>query len=314
MNSKMDEKFVASLGKRLAEAASAPVRRRPARLVWGVALGIPVLLLVIFLIVGPDKVVSAMARLFGYAPAMHLPTQAVDEPTPVVFKTLPSDPDTLELLQSLHEKSLSQNRAGWLHIYAKTTYSPDYERGMSESGVDLTDEEVWDQWLLLDENGYVQRQVRIQYNANGEIVQVAVTGDGTGWNSWSDGISPWSPYSYVPGHILSDYQSYREAGIAPSISEVVLPDGTGCILITYAITYFPPLEIGQMKPVTVIGSIASNWVDEKTGLSVVEELRYTFKGGTSEVVSHSELMYTFQNPPEEILKWFEEKEARERRN
>lgn len=60
--------FVALLGKQLSVFPPARAPRRTFRFAWGVVFGILVLLLGIFVIVGPERVVSAVARLFGYMP------------------------------------------------------------------------------------------------------------------------------------------------------------------------------------------------------------------------------------------------------
>ncbi len=63
------DQFVALLGQRLAEtAAITPTHQRTPRLAWGLATGALIVLLGIFFIAGPDRVVSAVARLFGFVP------------------------------------------------------------------------------------------------------------------------------------------------------------------------------------------------------------------------------------------------------
>jgi hypothetical protein len=246
------------------------------------------------------------------APAAPLGVQvggtSTPPPTPSIFiAPTPafSDPLWLELV-SLTEAfdAPFQQGPGWIHYMTEseinrrpgqTDFPPPY----------ITNE----QWLEIDEQGYVARIVYTDRDVDGNILQQSVSiGDYfINFTTGDSGYLGGKRYRFSSSFLLQDFNAVMEYGnTAVNIEEGTCDDGRPCYLIAFLETFGAPVQNpGETLPFS--GSVRQIWVDKTSGQTKKTRTLWRFQDGTERVDS-SQTVLTFERvpvPPQEVLNLLE---------
>ncbi len=113
-------------------------------------------------------------------------------PAPLNIKESVASSDNLELettspiglLEGLNARAVESFTAGWLHVREVRIFDQDAENnGVLPNGEAIPDEYIQDTWFHLGKDKVVTEVVSIMRAMDGQIIQVGVISNGTGWNS-----------------------------------------------------------------------------------------------------------------------------------
>jgi len=153
-----------------------------------------------------------------------------------------------ELSQQWHD---ANKMAGWIHIVSR--WQLDYDEiSVAPNGKIMENEFVNDEWYLLDEQGQIKKQVLIQRDINGDVIQVSALRDNTGYNL-TYGIKMSMPDEAF--EFVWDFGFPREAiRLAGSIEkEIISLEGKTCVLYTVTEENLSPITISEYnEPVIAI--------------------------------------------------------------
>lgn len=236
------------------------------------------------------------------------PTPPADAPTPnaaPTLATLPaptlatSDPILLEvqLLAQQFDASFQQ-RPGWVHVIKETHTDP--RPGQDFPPPYLKSE----QWYEIDAEGYVTRNVWLDYNDAGQIIQQAATvGDySVNFTNGFSGFNNGARYRISLDMLTQDLSRAAEYDTLVIREETTCDDGKPCLLITLLDTFASPVQNpGETQAFS--GSGRRVWIDLETGQQIKEQSFWLLKDGSEEITSTSttRLVEKVAFPPQEIL-------------
>lgn len=224
------------------------------------------------------------------------PTQSIfTTPTPAF-----SDPVWLELVRLTESFDLPfQQGPGWIRHVTETetfprpgqTFPPPYIKS--------------EQWLEIDENGFVRRTLHTDYDSAGNILQQSVTiGDYfVNFTVGDSGYLSGRRYRFTSAFLRQDFNAVMEYGnTTVAIEEILCKDGEPCYLITFLETFGNTIQNpGENQAFS--GSARQVLVDKASGKTLQTRTLWRFEDGT-ERVDHTQTLLSIEKlpaPPDEVI-------------
>lgn len=248
---------------------------------------------------------QAAASMFSDEPSMPQAEQVREtEPPPPAAIPTPAfdDPQWLELanLAQTFDAPFQQG-PGWIHYLAETeTHRVD---GQSYPPPYITSE----QWLEIDEDGYVIRSFWTDRDAAGTVLQQSVAfGDSfVNFTTGESGSLGGPRYRFSSSSILQDLNAAAKFNATVLIEEALCDDGSACRLVTILETFDGPVQNpGESQPFT--GSIRRLWVNKQSGQVMKTSTSWSLPNGAERTdYTHSVLLVEKTDaPPQEVLDLF----------
>ena len=224
-------------------------------------------------------------------------------PTPSVFvPPTPafSDPIWLELVRLTEAFDAPfQNGPGWIHYVTEseinrrpgqTDFPPPY----------ITNE----QWLEIDEQGYVVRSVYTDRDADGNILQqsLSIRDYSINLTTGEAGYFSGQRYKFSSSFLRQDFNSAHEYGATVHIEKVACANGEPCYLITFLDSFSTPFQ-NPGEPLAFSGAARQVWVLKNSGKTLKTLSIWRFEDGT-ERINHSQTLLTLEKlptPPRDVL-------------
>ncbi|PKN92906.1 MAG: hypothetical protein CVU44_12815 [Chloroflexi bacterium HGW-Chloroflexi-6] len=224
------------------------------------------------------------------------PTQsAYTSPTPAF-----SDPLWLELVRLTESFDAPfQQGLGWVHYVTKTETTP--RAGQTFPPPYIKSE----QWLEIDEAGYITRTLHTDYDEAGNIIQRTVTvGDYfINFTVGDSGYLGGERYRFSSSSLLADFNAALEnSNAAVSIEETQCDNGLPCYLVTF-IDIFGASNQNSGEAQSFCGSARQVWVDKMTGQTLKTRVLLRLADGT-EQVDHTNttlLLEKLDMPPQDVV-------------
>ncbi len=236
------------------------------------------------------------------------PTAAVITPTPTPSATqapfatptlATSDPVVLEV-QQLAQKfdAPFQQGPGWVHVVNETItnskagqmYPPPYLKS--------------ELWYEIDAEGYVTRNVWLDYNDAGTLIQQAASvGDYTiNFTSGDSGFNPGGRYRVSLDFLTQDISHAAQNNARVLREETTCDNGRACLLITRFDSFDKPVQ-NAGEPQAFSGSGRRVWIDLQSGQQVKWQSFWRLVDGSEKIVStqNTVLVEKLASPPQEIL-------------
>ena len=236
------------------------------------------------------------------------PTAAVTPVTPTpsatqapfVTPTLASsDPVVLEV-QQLAQKfdAPFQQGPGWVHVVNETITTPQagqiYPLPYIKSEL----------WYEIDAEGYVTRNVWLDYNDAGMLIQQAASvGDYTiNFTSGDSGSNSGGPYRVSLDFLTQDISHAAQNNDRVLREETTCDNGRACLLITGLDSFDKPVQ-NAGEPQAFSGSGRRVWIDLQSGQQVKWQSFWWLVDGSEKIVStqNTVLVEKLASPPKEIL-------------
>ena len=236
------------------------------------------------------------------------PTAAAITPTPPLSATqipfatptlVNSDPVVLEV-QQLAQKfdAPFQQGPGWVHVVNETIsnpqagqmYPPPYFRS--------------ELWYEIDTKGYVTRNVWLDYNDAGTLIQQAASvGDySINFTSGDSGFNPGGRYRVSLDFLTQDISHAAQNNARVLREETTCDNGRACLLITRLDSFDKPVQ-NAGEPQAFSGSGRRVWIDLQSGQQVKWQSFWRLVDGSEKIVStkNTVLVEKLASPPQEIL-------------
>lgn len=224
------------------------------------------------------------------------PTQsAYTHPTPAF-----SDPLWLELVR-LNESfdAPFQQGPGWVHYVTETETTP--RAGQTFPPPYIKSE----QWLEIDDAGYVMRTLYTDYDEAGNILQRTVTvGDYfINFTVGDSGYLGGERYRFSSSWLLADFNAaLKDGNTAVSIEETQCDNGVSCSLVTFLDTFGVSIQnTGEAQAFS--GLARQVWLDKITGQTLKTRSLLRFPDGTEQVdyTNTTLLVEKADTPPQDVL-------------
>ncbi len=224
-------------------------------------------------------------------------------PTPSIFFTPTpafSDPTWLELVRLTEAFDAPfQQGPGWIHHVTETESDPG--SGQTFPPPYIKSEE----WLEIDENGYVTRTLHTDYDSAGNILQQLVTvGDYfVNFTVGDSGYLSGKRYRFTSAFLRQDFNAVMEYGnTAVAIEEILCEGGEPCYQITFLETFGNPVQ-NPGETQSFSGSARQVWVDKASGKTIKTRTLWRFEDGTERVDSTQTLitLEKFPAPPDNVV-------------
>lgn len=224
------------------------------------------------------------------------PTQSVyTNPTPAF-----SDPLWLELVRLTESFNAPfQQGPGWVHYVTETETTP--RAGQTFPPPYIKSE----QWLEIDEAGYITRTLHIDYDEAGNIIQRTVTvGDYfINFTVGDSGYLSGKRYHFSSSSLLKDLNDSLEYNDTTVIIENVLCGNDSlCYLVAFLLTSDEPAKNTDGAQ-SFTGHGRQVWIDKKSGQMIKSRSLLRFPDGT-ELVDHTYtilLVEKVDTPPQDVL-------------
>ncbi len=199
---------------------------------------------------------------------------------------VPSDPLLTEVL-ALAQKfdAPFQQGPGWVHIIRESNTT---QRAGQTFPPPYIQTEIW---YEIDKEGYIQRSVYQDFDANGTLLQQSAS-IGSYSINFTTGDS--GSYPAEPQHVSLDLLSSLLSQVDRSITYVQhektqCENGEECLLITIQDALAEPaLNPGEEK--AFIGSGLRVWINLATGLQVIEQYFWQLEDGSESINSTSQVL------------------------
>jgi hypothetical protein len=162
-----------------------------------------------------------------------------------------------------------------------------------------------EQWLEIDDTGYVTRTLHTDYDEAGNILQRTVTvGDYfLNFTVGDSGYLGGERYRFSSSSLLADFNATLEDdNTAVSIEETQCANGSPCYLVTFLDTFDASIQ-NSGEAQSFSGSARQVWVDKITGQTLKTRALLRFPDGT-EQVDHTNttlLVEKVDTPPQDVL-------------
>lgn len=242
--------------------------------------------------------------LEGHASSLDV----VANPQPTV-EGFPSLASAFEMVENLNNKALSQLPVGWMHLREEKVFDTDAENnGVLPNGVAIPNHQINDIWYRLDASHHVVESVTIMRTAEGEIVQVGVYSNGTGWNSATEVTEPSEPtvLNALDGQFLWGLKKLGESSHQPQIIEEMSTDGIRFVIKERFDDN--PMQLMDYK-LPVIQAETRATFDQEKGYLLSKEVVFQFLDGSERASQSLKQEITFEKPTEEALSYIAKKEA-----
>lgn len=235
------------------------------------------------------------------------PTAAVTPLTPTPSATqapfatptlASSDPVVLEV-QQLAQKfdAPFQQGPGWVHVVNETITNP--QAGQMYPPPYFKTE----LWYEIDAEGYITRNVWLDYNKAGTLIQqTATVGDYTiNFTSGDSGSNPGGPYRVSLDFLTQDISHAAQNNARVLREETTCDNGRACLLITGLDSFAPVQNAGE--PQAFSGSGHRVWIDLQSGQQVKWQSFWRLVDGSEKIVStqNTVLVEKLASPPQDIL-------------
>jgi len=215
-----------------------------------------------------------------------------------------------QLLQELNARATKDIKSVWLHIQEKKTFDTDTQNnGILPNGVAIPNEQINDTWYHVNDQGLVIESVSIMRTADGQIVQVGVSSNGTGWNSATDETGPQEQFKIegLDSNFLNDLKWLEKFGDTAEITNVVLPNSNPGVQIVIATTYDTPVKTVDYSKVSTRAETRAVF-DSSTGYLVSKDIVFWFEDGSRRIFSQLKQEITIEPPTDEVLNYLAEKD------
>ncbi len=236
-------------------------------------------------------------------PDVRVGGTATPSPTPSIFLTPTpafSDPAWLELVRLNESFDIPfQQGPGWIRHVTEIetfprpwqTFPPPYIKS--------------EQWLEMDEQGYVIRALYTDYDKAGKILQQSASvGDySINFTSGDSSYFGGQRCRFTSAFLRQDFNAVVKYGnTSVTIEEILCEDGKPCYQITFLETFGNPVQ-NPGETQSFSGSARQVWVDKTSGKTIKTRTLWRFEDGTERVESTQTLL-TLEKlpaPPQEVL-------------
>ena len=224
------------------------------------------------------------------------PTQSVyTNPTPAF-----SDPLCLELVRLTESFDAPfQQGPGWVHYVTETETTPRAGQNFPPPYIKS------EQWLEIDEAGYITRTLHTDYDEAGNIIQRTVTvGDYfINFTVGDSGYLSGKRYRFSSSSLLKDLNDSLEYNDTTVIIENILCGNDSlCYLVAFLLTSDEPAKNTDGAQ-SFTGHGRQVWIDKKSGQMIKSRSLLRFPDGT-EQVDHTYtilLVEKVDTPPQDVL-------------
>lgn len=218
-----------------------------------------------------------------------------------------------QLVLEFNAKSTANLRALWIHVQQNIKYDNDLgNNGTLPNGMPIPSAQINDTWYHLDDKGFVTEVVSIMHSEDGEIVQVGVGSNNTGWNSATNEKSPFEQYTidgFDYGFLKKDLQWLESYGNIPKITNVNLSNGDQGMEIVICAKYDEPVNTNEYDKPSIQAETRAVF-DSTTGYLVSRIVTIWFLDGSQRVFSDMIQKVTLESPTDEVLNFLSEKDQR----
>jgi hypothetical protein len=190
-----------------------------------------------------------------------------------------SDPLWLELVRLTESFDAPfQQGPGWVHYVTETETTP--RAGQTFPPPYIKSE----QWLEIDEAGYITRTLHTDYDSAGNILQQSVTvGDYfVNFTVGDSGYLSGRRYRFSSSSLLQDFNAALEYNTIVTIEEILCEGGEPCYQITFLETFGTAVQNpGETR--TLSGSARQVWVDKASGKTLQTRALWRFEDGTEQI-------------------------------
>lgn len=210
-----------------------------------------------------------------------------------------SDPLWLELIRLTETfDSPYQQGPGWIHSVTQTETYPTPGQTFPPPYI------VNEQWLEIDEQGYVTRSLYTDRDADRNILQQSVSiGDySINLTTGEGGYLGGERYRFSSSALVQDFNSALETGAAVSVEETPCGAGQTCYLLTFLETFGAPLQ-NPGESAAFSGAARQIWVEKDTGKPIQTRFLWRLADG-SERVDSTQTLLTLEKlaaPPPDVL-------------
>lgn len=207
----------------------------------------------------------------------------------------------------LDQQKLALIQGGWLYLKVHRAHDIDAEGfGHFSNGQVIPPETLVESWFHID-RGLIDRSITIQSAMNGEIAQVGVYSDGTGWNTAVDEIVQRAPIRFTG----FDFGLLRELGNSTLQVSPITEDGKSLLKFSLTTSDDKPAVLGEYKQL-LVSMTSEYFFDQDSGfLARLKQTAY-LEDGSQRVFNLTSVEYKIDSPPPpEVLAYFEKKQARE---
>lgn len=237
------------------------------------------------------------------APAGSLPRNtATPQPTLALYAPPTpafSDPLWLELVRRTQAfDSPFQHGPGWIHSVTQTETFPRPGQTFPPPYI------VTEQWMEIDEHGYVTRSVYTDRDVDGKLLQQSVTIGNYSLNltTGEGGNGGGERYRFSSSALVQDFNAALETGATVTIEETPCGAGGPCYLITFLDTFSAPIQ-NPGETVSFSGTARQIWVEKDTGKPLQTRSLWRLADG-SERADFTQTLLTLEKlpaPPPEVL-------------
>ncbi|NCP16467.1 hypothetical protein GW866_05420 [bacterium] len=235
-----------------------------------------------------------------------VPVPSVNAPTPLPV----SNASVEQVIQNLNAKSISEIKSTWLHIQERQVFDTDLpNNGVLPNGMAIPNEQINDTWYHVNDQGLVIETVSIMRTTDGQVVQVGVSSNGTGWNSATDEIGAQEQFNLVglDGGFLGDLMWLETFGKKPELVNITLPNRHPGVQVTILDKFDTPMK-GDAYSKPAVSAETRATFDSVTGYLISKETMFWFEDGSSRVFSRVIQEITIESPTTEALSYLDEKE------
>jgi hypothetical protein len=190
-----------------------------------------------------------------------------------------SDPAWLELIRLNESFDLPfQQGPGWIRHVTETETFPRPDQTFPPPYIKS------EQWLEIDENGYVIRTLHTDYDSAGNILQQSVTvGDYfVNFTVGDSGYLSGRRYRFSSSSLLQDFNAALEYNTIVTIEEILCEGGEPCYQITFLETFGAAVQNpGETR--TLSGWARQVWVDKASGKTLQTRTLWRFEDGTEQI-------------------------------
>ncbi len=250
-----------------------------------------------YMVKGPWKI-QWQPPVAPTAEVKRLTPTATATPAPLATQTLAeSDPILLEV-QQLAQKfdAPFQQGPGWVHVV--------YETSNTSQVGQMYPYIKSEQWYEIDAGGYVTRNVWLDYNNTGQLVQqTATVGNYTiNFSTGDSGFNNGAHYRVSLDMLTQELISAAKYHTRVIREQTTCDNGNLCLLITSMETLTEPVKNpGETQAFS--GSGRRVWIDMQTGQQVKSQSFWQFPDGSQSIFSTKSTLLVEKkgSPPQDIL-------------
>lgn len=208
--------------------------------------------------------------------------------------------------QELNSKALASIGEGW--IYVMEIHKHDVDPLPDIEGLIPLVDTTSESWFYINSAGRAERSVTVVRTMDGQIDQVGIYSNGTGWNTKVDEIMPREPFLFEGWHYGLPYLHLK----SPDIKLNNIIKG-GIELTEFTITVAEKEPVDMLDYDKALVSMEHYYAfDTSTGFLVIKKTIAHLEDGTQREADYIQVDVKIGvEPPIDVLKYFDVKKERE---